>query len=430
MTRISMKKRETRIAAFTLTAALATVLAADGAGAQESTSEPPPAPIVERARIVPPSPPRPAAEEASEKPAPAEPRPDALSVEARPGHHAVHEVRLLKAGGGRVDGARQDDWIAFDMVGEDERYDVHVLQIEGAGAEHCLTCDLWMLKKTHVLNPAWHPSGDYLVVQTQSSPKRRGLDAVDLATPDRGLGGELWVVTRDGRDAFQLTHLADRGSAVLDPHFSHEAGLLAWSERLTSREPPYGEWVVRVVDFKLRRGVPRLGKTRTYNSGIGQGLAVVHGFTPGDDGILVSAVPDRGLPEPDIVRVDLESGRVDRLTSSPDQSDELVLAVPYSDYYVWVTDRGLNDQSQVLSRGPLPRRTEVWLRSASGMAQERLTYFNHADSSHYLGSAMVSDLSWTADGEGLLVSVVSVPEGSEAVKEGIFLVKLGKEYQR
>lgn len=424
-----MRKPGHRFAGIVWTAALLAVLLSGPARAQEETEEAPPAPIVERARIVPPSPPGEAEPGRSEPPAASPSLPGAKPIAARPGHHAVQEVRLVKAGGGRVDGARQDGWIAFDMVGEDERYDVYVMQLEGAG-EECLTCDIWSLKKTHVLNPAWHPSGDYLVVQAQSSPKRRGLDAVDLATPARGLGCELWVVTRDGRDAFQITRLEERGSAVLDPHFSHEADLLAWSERMTSREPPWGEWTVRVVDFKVRRGVPVLGKTRTYNSGIGRGLAVVHGFTPDDGGILVSALPDRGLPEPDIVRVDLESGRVDRMTSSPDQSDELVSAVPYSDYFVWVTDRALSDQRRVLAGGPLPRRTEVWLRSASGMAQERLTYFNHPDSGHYLGSAMVSDLSWTADGETLLLSVVSVPEGSETAKEGIYRVKLGKEYRR
>lgn len=414
----------------TAAVALGAVLLAGGAVAQETTEEPPPAPKVERARIVPPSPPPAKAEtvETASPPAAGGP-PSAAWPDARPGHHAVHEVRLVKAGAGRVDGARQDGRIAFDMVGSDERYDVYAMQIDGTD-ERCLTCDIWMLRKAHVLNPAWHPSGDYLAVQAQGNPKRRGLDAVGLATPDRGLGCELWIVTADGRDAWQITQLVERGGAVLDPHFSHEAGLLAWSERMTSREPPWGEWAVRVVDFKIGRGVPKLGKTRTFTSGIGQGLAVAHGFTPDDGAVLVSAIPDRGLPEPDILRLDLESGRVDRLTSSPDQSDELVSAVPYSDYFVWVTDRGLEDQRRALAGGPLPRRTEVWLRSASGMAQERLTYFNHPDSSHYLGSALVSDLSWTADGEGLLLSVVSVPEGSAEPKEGVYLVRLGKEYRR
>ena len=403
--------------------------------AQEPPEEAPPvkpAPKVERARIVPPggSARTPAASpEPDTSPVIVKPGPRPSTQLARPGHRAVREVRLVKEGAGRVDGARQGDWIAFDMKGPDERYDLYVMEI-GIANEECLTCEYWSFKKTHVLNPAWHPSGDYLVVQTQSNPKARGLDAVGLASPDRGLGGELWIVRRDGRDAYQVTHLADRGSAVLDPHFSFEAGLLAWSERITSREPPWGEWALRVVSFKIRRGVPLLGKTRTYRSGIGRGLAVVHGFTPDDSAILVSAIPDRGLPEPDILRVDLESERVDRLTSSPDQSDEMVLSVPYSDYYVWVTDRGLDDPRRLPAASRLPRRTEVWLRSTSGLAQERLTYFNHPDSGHYLGDAMVSDLSWTADGERLLVSVLSVGEASPEVEENVFLVNLGTELRR
>lgn len=398
-----------------------------GALAAAAQEPPPPdeAPIVDRARVVPPAAAAPAAAAPSATAEPSDPL-EALRPAAaeRPGHHAVREVRLLKAGAGRVDGARQDDWIAFDMLGTDERYDVYVMRIE-SGAETCLTCDNYVFRKLSVLDPAWHPSGEYLVVQAQSSPKRRDLDAARLATPLRGLGSELWVITRDGRDAWQITNLGERGGAVLDPHFSHEAHLLVWSERLTHVREPWGEWGLLVTEFRFRRGQPHLGKTRTYRSGIGDGLAVAHEFSPDDRGLLVSAIPDRGLPQSDVVRLDLETGRIERLTSTPDENDELASSVPYGDYYVWVSDRGLGGR-----RGPLPRRNELWLRSASGHVQERLTYFNDPRSDPYLGEAMIGDVSWTADGESLLLQVVSVPEDAGAAREDVYLVKLGKEYRR
>lgn len=402
-----------------LTATFLLAVAAAGS-AQEPPAEE--GPKVERARIVPPA----------DAAKPTEPPPEdplkALRTKEpqaeRPGHHAVREVRLLKAGAGRVDGARQEDWIAFDMAGTDGRYGVYVMRIE-AGVETCLTCEIYSFRKVHALDPAWHPSGEYLVVQAQNAPKRRGLDAAALATPLRAFGSELWVVTRDGRDAFQITRLGERGGAVLEPHFSHEAGLLVWSERLTHRQEPWGEWGLLVTEFRIKRGQPHLGKTRTYRSGIGHGLAVAHGFTPDDRGLLLSAIPDRGLPQSDMVRLDLESGRIERLTSSPDQHDELASNVPYSDYYVWVTDRGLGDR-----RGLLPRRNELWLRSASGAVQERLTYFNHPGSDHYLGDAMIGDVAWAADGERLLLHVVSALDGIAEAREDVYLVALGKEYRR
>lgn len=434
--------------ALTLTSSGQNPDPAEQAPVDETQVEETPAPRepvkVERARIVPfkpagapktepaPSPPVPSGPITSDLMPQGPVRPGPVPVDARPGHHAVREVRLIKEGGGRVEGARQGDWIAFDMIGADERYDVFIMNIEG-GSERCLTCDYWEFRKTHVLNPAWHPSGEVLIVQVQSQPLRRRLSTLAMTTPHRALGSELWAVTRDGKAAVQITRFGERGSAVLDPHFSHEAGLLVWSERLRSREGgPWGQWGLRVTELKVGRGIARLGKSRLYDSGLGTGLAVAHDFSPDDGGLLVSASPDRGLAEMDILRLDLETEEVVRLTSSPDQHDELVSSVPHSDYYVWVTDRGLDDPrlTRGAARGPLPRRTEVWLRSASGMAQERLTYFNNFKSDHYLGQAMVTDVSWTADGEALLLQVLSVPERSLEVKQAIFLVRLGKEYRR
>ena len=61
-------------------------------------------------------------------------------VTARPGHRAVHDVRLLKAGGGRLDWSRQGDRLAFDQAGPDGLYDVYLMSAEGT-AETCLTCE-------------------------------------------------------------------------------------------------------------------------------------------------------------------------------------------------------------------------------------------------------------------------------------------------
>ena len=60
-------------------------------------------------------------------------------------------------------------------------------------------------------------------------------------------------ITRDGRRIWQLTRAGERGGLVLDPHFSHEGGLLLWSERLRGAPDPWGEWAVRVgARFRVR----------------------------------------------------------------------------------------------------------------------------------------------------------------------------------
>jgi len=356
-------------------------------------------------------------------------------VTARPGHRAVHDVRLFKAGGGRLDWSRQGDRIAFDQAGSDGLYDVYLTSATGT-EEICLTCERYEFRKVNVLSPTWHPSGDFLVVQVQEYAKKLRMDVARLASPHRGLRSELWVITRDGRASWQLTRVAERGGAVLDPHFSHEAGQLVWSERLTNRDPPWGEWGVRVAHFEVTRRQPRLGKVRTYRPGSGKGLVVAHGFTPDDRSLMVSANLNPGMPEAsmDVLRFDLESERSKPLTTSPDQRDDLACSVPHSDYVVWATDRNL------ARAGPgqrLPRRSDLWLRSGSGLLQERLSFFNHPESEHYLGEALIDDLAWGPDGERLLLHVVSARDpsgetrpGAVPVTEAIYLLVLGDEYRR
>ncbi|MCP4663190.1 MAG: hypothetical protein GY856_47975 [bacterium] len=356
-------------------------------------------------------------------------------VTARPGHRAVHEVRLLKAGGGRLDWSRQGDRIAFDQAGPDGLYDVYLMSVEDT-SETCLTCENYDFRKVSVLNPTWHPSGDYLVVQVQESAKKLRMDIRQLASPHRGLRSELWVIPRNGRGGWQLTRVVERGGAVLDPHFSHEASQLVWSERLTNRDPPWGEWGVRVAEFEIKRRLPRLGKVRTFRPGTGNGLVIAHGFTPDDRGLLVSATPRPGLPESsmDILQFDLESETSERLTASPDQRDDLASRVPHSDHVVWASDRSL---ARARHGQRLTRRSDLWLRSASGLRQERLTFFNDPASEHFLGEALIADLAWSDDGERLFLHVVSARDGIDAagpdavpVTEGIYLLVLGEEFRR
>lgn len=351
-------------------------------------------------------------------------------VTARPGHRAVHEVRLLKASGGRLDWSRQGDRIAFDQAGPDGLYDIYLMSAEGTG-ETCLTCEHYDFRRVNVLNPTWHPSGEYLVVQVQESARKMGMDLRQLASPHRGLRSELWVIPRNGHGGWQLTQVFERGGAVLDPHFSHEASQLVWSERLTNRDPPWGEWGVRVAEFEIRRQLPRLGKIRTFRPGNGNGLVVAHGFTPDDRGLLVSAIPKPGLPESsmDILRFDLASETSEPLTASPDQRDDLAASVPHSDHLVWASDRNL---AQIGHGQRLTRHSDLWLRSASGLRQERLTFFNDPASEHFLGEALIDDLAWSDDGKRLFLHVVSARDGDGAVtvSEGIYRVVLGEEYLR
>lgn len=342
-------------------------------------------------------------------------------VEAgRPGHRKVRDVRVLKKNGGRMDWSDQGDWIAFDRL-EGEFYHIYVMKPDGT-RERCVTCNQWDFRKTNSLSPTWHPSGEYLVFQVQEHASKLQLDTLKLTTPHRGLHSELWVIDVKGRQPFKLTKVGERGNAVLDPHFSHEADMLTWSQRVVSLGR-WGEWEPHVGRFQIKRGVPRLSKVRNYQPKVQQGFVAAHGFTPSDRGLLISGVPDprQSATGRDILELDLETGDFKRLTDSPREWDELAFALPRSDGVVWVSDRNIKPPKN----RQLPRRGDVWFMSTSGRRQERLTFFNHPESDYFLGEALIDDLAWNREGDKLLLHVVfaGVP-GAEVVEQAIYIVEL------
>ena len=340
-----------------------------------------------------------------------------MATTGRPGHRKVRSVRTLVDGGGRVDWSQQGDWIAFDRAGADGFYHIYIMRANGT-SEKCLTCENWDFRKTNALSPAWHPSGEYLVVQIQQHATKLKLDRLSLTTPHRGLHSELWAIRQDGRDAFKLTQIRDRGGAVVDPHFSYEGNQLAWSQRVVSLGR-WGEWEPHVGRFQIKRGVPRISNVKNYQPEVKQGFVVAHGFTPNDKRLLISAVPDGGAGR-DILDFDLATGEYERLTSSPREVDDLASSLPRSDGVIWVSDRNIKRPKDYV----LPRRGDVWYMSASGRRQERLTFFNDSQSDHFLGEALIDDLSWSPDGDRLLLHVVSAgAPGTDSVDEAIYIVE-------
>ncbi len=352
-------------------------------------------------------------------------------LKGTPGHRDVKSIERIRRGGGRVDWSPQGDWIAFDERGADGLHDIYLIQPVG-DQEICLTCERYELRKISALSPAWHPSGEYLVFQGQNAARKLELSAVELAEPFRGLHSELWIITRDKRDIWQITQVRENGGAVIDPHFSFEADQLLWSERLTNRSRPWGEWGVRVAKLEIKRGLPRLGRVRTFRPG-GEPFLYASGFTPNDRGLLIAASPNpgQGIDGLDILELDLASERFERLTATPDSRDELALYAPKGHRVVWASDRNLAPPE---GGARLPRRNDLWIATRTDAkeqpaAQERLTYFNEPASKHSLGQALIDDLTWSPQGDRLLLHVLSSQDGG-AVEEGLYLILLDASYRR
>ena len=205
----------------------------------------------------------------------------------------VKDISLFRDGAGRVAWSAQGDWLAFDRRDpEHGNYQLWVMKRDGT-FERCLTCEPLDLRRENCINPTWHPSGDWIVFQLQSQAKRLGFGPVELATGDRGLWSELEVIRRDGRGFWQLTRVHENGGTVLDPQFSFEGDQILWSERVRSRVGRWGEWALRVAQFR-GGAVPRLAKPRTFEPGEQHLYLSGSSFTPDDRGALIAGNLDAG----------------------------------------------------------------------------------------------------------------------------------------
>ncbi len=360
-------------------------------------------------------------------------------IKGPPGNRHVRSIRPLRRDGGRVDWSRQGDWIVFDQADASGVYDIYLMNVQ-TEAERCLTCDRWELRKLHSLSPTFHPSGEYVVFTVQDRPRRARLGAVEVATPHRGLHADLWVITREGHDVWQLTQVATQGGAVIDPYFSYEADRMVWSERMESRRGRWGYWSPQVAELKIKRGVPRLGKVQEFKPPLPNGLVVAHGFTPDDRGLMISASAAGTEEGHDVLRYDLDAGTVERLTATPDHYDSLAFLAPRSDRIVYVSDRNVEPPP----RRQLPLRGDLWFLSERERLQERLTFFNDPEAEHFLGETLIDDIAWSPEGDRLAVHVVwiapveegeplEVPvedEDGPPVSEAIYLVELDESFVR
>ena len=326
--------------------------------------------------------------------------------------YSVKSIQTVKKNGGRVDWSHKLNLMAFDKEGKDGFFDVYTMKQDGID-EACLTCRKPGLPGRHMGQPAWHPSGEYIVFQAQE-PSYEGNSI--LASPGWGIGNNLWIITNDGKEYWKLTNLSPE-LGVLHPHFSHDGKKLIWSEIISGENDASvqeigdkfseiwnlaefwatRDWVLKVADFVICDGMPQLKNIKQYKpGGTVTGLRESHGFSPDDKKILFSSIHDHGnWWAPDIYIMDLTTREIQRLTSTPKHWDEHAQYSPDGKKIVWVTTEGFKEY-----RGD--PRNELWIMNADGSNKQHLTYFNQLGRVGYTGYKMISgDSAWSADGTKL-----------------------------
>jgi hypothetical protein len=138
-----------------------------------------------------------------------------------------YTVKTIRDNTERVDWCPENNMIAFDKKGKDFYYDVYVMNPDGTG-EKCITCDREGLPNKHMGNPAWHPSGEFIVF-TAEKEYHPDQTLSYFSRPGYGFNCDIWIISIDGERYWKLREVK-AGLGSYSPHFSHDGRKLGWSE--------------------------------------------------------------------------------------------------------------------------------------------------------------------------------------------------------
>jgi len=339
--------------------------------------------------------------------------------------YEVKSVTTIKEIGGRVDWSHSgNNLIAFDKPGADGYYDVYTMNPDGS-SETCLTCDKdGSVPQRHNGNPAWHPSGQYIVFQSEKSFH---LGSSSWSKPGWGVNTDLWLMTSDGSAFYQLTDLPLRPlRGVLHPHFSHDGSKLLWSERIGGGGK-WGTWVLKLADFV--EGPPPdldLVNIKTFQFG-DEIFHESHDFSPDDTLIIFSGNLEPGQDGTglDIYTLyhEQQSGEPTRLTETLAVWDEHAQYSPSGDKIVWMSSQGYPLDPDK----PEDLISDYWLMDPDGSNKTQLTHFNQPGYPEYTAERITAaDNSWAPDGTRLVALLITDGKANTGPIVIIELIELGE----
>jgi Tol biopolymer transport system component len=326
--------------------------------------------------------------------------PDMEAAAARPVSR-VRRVTRVRDHDGRVDWSRRLDRVAFDMKGKDGVYDVYTMRPDGTDV-NCVTCDVGRgAPAGHNGNPAWHPSGDWIVFQAE---RRQGSPRSGVAeTPGIGKNNELWLASPDGRRFHRLAWPgSEQSKGVLHPHFSADGRRLSWTEmvgeaKFLRKGGLFGYWKLRVADFAMAGGAPRLTNVREFQPG-GPAFYENHGFSPDGTKLVYTSNADHQKTRAvraDIYVLDLRTGRAARLTS--EGYNEHAGFTASGRKIIWMSSM---DREK--------RGTDYWIMDADGSNKTRLTCFREPTCPEYdRGRVVAADWTESPDGTKIMALLLT-----------------------
>jgi Tol biopolymer transport system component len=316
---------------------------------------------------------------------------------------AVSAATLL-GDGGDEDWSATTDLLAYDKKDAAGNYQLYTANPHGSGAT-CLSCTPQSGAPPldrHKVNPTWHASGQWLVVQVENEwhPLAQSRSDWEAELIINGMATDLYAVSADGQRWARLTTSPwPVAYGVMAPHFSADGTKLLWSQLVepadASHGRPWGRYRLLLADFVVDgSGTPGLANVRdlTPSGGV---FVEANGLSP--DGTKVLFTSNMGSSDAnnmDIWALDLATGATTKLTDSPNWDEHAAYAPSGRSIAYMAGDLGVWAMS-----------ADLMLMDANGANKRRLTAFNQAGQPGYTGElTMVLRPTWNKDGTRLAVT--------------------------
>ena len=326
----------------------------------------------------------------------------------------VKSMKVFMEDVGRLDWCDASGLMVFDKRGADDYFDVFVARPDGR-VIRSLTDGVKGVPQRHNGCPAWHPSGKYVLFQSEME---RHFGGSEHSRPGAGLWCNLWVADVAGGRFWKLTDYppGPAGRGALHPHFSRDGGKIVWAERqgnLEGKDRDWGRWAIKVADFVVddEKG-PRIENVRSFTPGRRPCFFETHGFSPDGTKVIFSANVKKGqhVTGIDICTLDLKTGRFSNLTESFADWDEHAHYSPDGKRICWMSSTGykVTPDARKWRTVKTDLRTDLWMMAADGKNKRRLTFFNEKGHPEYMEHAVVADNTWLPDGRTVAALVLDV----------------------
>jgi hypothetical protein len=286
--------------------------------------------------------------------------------------------------------------VAYGKKDANGYYKIYLSDSSGNN-EQLLTFPGWDPDR-HQWAEEWHPSGKYLFCYVEKTDYafETGHNRIpDDAIPGYGAYTDIWLVRRDGSQAWQLTDFPNNyNNGVIHGAISRDGTLFAWSQRIQAPnmlDPNLaaGAYVMKVADF-IDGTAPVLANIRTYQPG---GLAAANeldGISPDNSTLsFYSTFETKNLFNTPVYTLNMGSAKITRLTA--ESFAQAPAYTPAGDKIVYMTGKDCDIFPMEI------QGADWWIMNTNGSQKLRITRMNIKDDpqsvNHYRLAGSISFIS-------------------------------------